>query len=168
MKAFFSIAMAFAFSSLAGAAEVTVDMHRIDATGIGLSVGKISATESQDGVVFSPDLEGLPPGSHGFHVHEHPDCGAKDKEGKVGAGLAAGGHYDPAKTGKHEGPSGNGHLGDLPMLAVAPDGTAKSAVTAPRLKLADLVGRSLMIHAEADNYADKHGGARIACGAVGH
>jgi Cu-Zn family superoxide dismutase len=50
------------------------------------------------------------------------------------------------------------------MLVVAEDGTAKTPVTAPRLRAKDLKGRALIIHAEADNYADKHGGARIACG----
>ncbi len=36
------------------------------------------------------------------------------KEGKAVAAGAAGGHYDPQHTGKHEGPLGAGHLGDLP------------------------------------------------------
>jgi Cu-Zn family superoxide dismutase len=42
---------------------------------------------------------------------------------------------------------------------------------APRLKLADIKGRSLMIHAGGDNYSDTPaplggGGARAACGVV--
>jgi Cu-Zn family superoxide dismutase len=42
---------------------------------------------------------------------------------------------------------------------------------APRLKLADLKGRSLMIHSGADNYFDAPeknggGGERIACGVM--
>jgi Cu-Zn family superoxide dismutase len=43
-------------------------------------------------------------------------------------------------------------------------------VTAPQLKLADVRGRSLMIHEGGDNYSDtpeNGGGAgRIACGVV--
>jgi len=93
------------------------------------------------------------------------------KEGKTVPGLAAGAHYDPANTGKHEGPQGKGHLGDLPALTVAADGTATTAVVAPRLKMADMKGRSLMIHAGGDNYSDQPaplggGGARVACGVV--
>jgi Cu-Zn family superoxide dismutase len=93
------------------------------------------------------------------------------KEGKPVAALAAGGHYDPATTGKHEGPQGKGHLGDLPALTVGPDGKAVTPVTAPRLKMADVHGRSLMIHTGGDNYADQPaplggGGARVACGVV--
>jgi Cu-Zn family superoxide dismutase len=51
------------------------------------------------------------------------------------------------------------------------DGNAKQRLAAPRLKLADLKGRSLMLHAGGDNYSDQPqslggGGARIACGVV--
>ena len=86
-------------------------------------------------------------------------------------GLAAGGHYDPAGTGRHEGPYGDGHLGDLPPLYVDGDGRATLPVLAPRLEAGDLKGRSLMIHAGGDNYADHPeklggGGARVACGVV--
>ena len=93
------------------------------------------------------------------------------KEGKAVAALAAGGHLDPSNTGKHEGPYGKGHLGDLPVLYVGADGKAMLPVLAPRLKVADLKGRSLMIHAGGDNYSDQPdklggGGARIACGVI--
>ena len=93
------------------------------------------------------------------------------KDGKAVPDLAAGGHYDPAGTGKHEGPYGNGHLGDLPALYVAADGKATLPVLAPRLKVADIKGRSLMIHAGGDNYSDAPaplagGDARVACGVV--
>jgi len=85
-------------------------------------------------------------------------------------GLAAGGHYDPQQTGRHLGPFGEGHKGDLPVLVVEADGTARTPVTAPRLKVADLKGRSLMIHAGGDTYSDEPpmggGGGRIACGIV--
>lgn len=85
--------------------------------------------------------------------------------------LAAGGHYDPAGTGKHEGYEGQGHIGDLPVLTVAADGNASTDVAAPRLKMSDVKSRSLMIHAGGDNYSDLPaplggGGARIACGVV--
>jgi len=50
-------------------------------------------------------------------------------------------------------------------------GKATLAVLAPRLKAADIAGRSLMIHAGGDNYADHPaklggGGARVAFGVV--
>jgi Cu-Zn family superoxide dismutase len=108
-------------------------------------------------------------------VHEKGDCGAGMKGGKPVAGLAAGGHYDPAKTGKHLGPSGDGHLGDLPAIYVEIDEDGFKPVThtlvAPRLKIADVLGKALIIHADGDNYRDTPlplggGGARVACGVV--
>ena len=86
------------------------------------------------------------------------------------AGLAAGGHYDPLNTKQH-GPWGEGHLGDLPALYADVKGGVGQAQLAPRLKLSDVLGRSLVIHEKGDNYSDKPlplggGGARIACGVI--
>lgn len=127
------------------------------------SLGSIEIQQSADGTRFTPNLTRLTPGAHGFHIHTNPSCGM--------AGQDAGGHYDPQNTGRHEGPYGNGHLGDLPTLYVSSSGTATTVVIAPRLKMEDLNGRSLMIHAGSDNYSDTPaplggGGARVACGVV--
>jgi Cu-Zn family superoxide dismutase len=153
------------------AADVVVSMNLVNEQGIGKDIGTITISEGPAGLVFTPQLTDLTPGIHGFHVHQNPDCAAGTKEGKQVPGLAAGGHYDPANTAKHEGPHGKGHLGDLPTLTVGADGKATTAVTAPRLKMADVKGRSLMIHAGGDNYADQPaplggGGARVACGVI--
>jgi Cu-Zn family superoxide dismutase len=107
----------------------------------------------------------------GFHIHENPSCAALEKDGKPVAGLGAGGHYDPTHSGKHAGPAGDGHAGDLPALSVAADGTATHTVIAPKLKIADIIGRAIIIHAGSDNYSDNPqplggGGARIACGII--
>jgi Cu-Zn family superoxide dismutase len=104
-------------------------------------------------------------------VHENPSCAPGKKDGKMVAGLEAGGHWDPDKTGKHEGPYGHGHRGDLPVLEVGENGVATKVLVAPRLKVGDLKGHSLVIHAGGDNYSDQPqplggGGARIACGVV--
>lgn len=152
--------------------SLVVPMTAVTADGTGASVGQVTVTESARGLVFTPDLKGLPPGAHGFHLHEKGSCDAGEKDGKKGAALAAGGHFDPARTGKHEGPDAMGHEGDLPRIDVAADGTDTTAVTAPHLKkLATLRGKALMIHAGGDNYSDQPealggGGARIACGVV--
>jgi Cu-Zn family superoxide dismutase len=87
------------------------------------------------------------------------------------AGLAAGGHFDPSNSGMHQGPYGAGHLGDLPALYVDSLGRAVQPVLAPRVKIDDIRGRALMIHAGGDNYADQPkalggGGARVACGVI--
>jgi Cu-Zn family superoxide dismutase len=155
----------------AWAGQTTVTMRLIDAKGVGPEIGTIRAENTRYGLLLTPDLKGLPPGLHGVHVHENPDCGAKAKDGKTVAGGAAGGHYDPKGTGRHEGPFGAGHLGDLPVLVVAGDGAATNPVLAPRLDVADIKGRALIIHAGGDNYSDVPkklggGGPRIACGLV--
>jgi Cu-Zn family superoxide dismutase len=158
-------------SSFVFADDAVVSVTLVNEQGIGRDIGTITASDSKYGLVLTPQLRDLPPGLHGFHVHEKPDCAHVMKDGKAVPALAAGGHYDPANTGKHAGPYGNGHLGDLPALYVAADGTASLPVLAPRLKVADIRGRSLMIHAGGDNYADLPaplggGGARAACGVV--
>lgn len=153
------------------AADLVVPMNLVNEQGIGKSIGTITISEGPKGLVFTPQLTDLAPGVHGFHVHQNPDCSAAMKDGKMTPALAAGGHYDPANVGKHEGPLGKGHLGDLPALTVGADGKATAAVTAPHLKVADVKGRSLMIHAGGDNYSDQPaplggGGARVACGVI--
>ena len=151
---------------LARAANMTAEITAIDVHGTGQSLGTVAISQEASGLKFSPNLKGLKPGPHGFHVHDKASCAPADKEGSAGAGWAAGPHYDPASTGKHLGPEGEGHKGDLPMLIVASDGSAIAPVIATKLALEDLSGRSLMIHAESDNYGDQPGGARIACGII--
>jgi Cu-Zn family superoxide dismutase len=145
-------------------AEVMVPMYSTQTNGEAVPVGHVTFRDTAYGLLIEPALTGLPPGLHGFHLHQHPDC--------ADHGMAAGGHYDPQKTGKHAGPyRDEGHLGDLPPLYVAADGTATLPTLAPRLTEADLSGLSLMIHAGGDNFSDTPaplggGGKRIACGPI--
>jgi Cu-Zn family superoxide dismutase len=154
------------------AQQIDVPLRMATEKGAGEAVGSIRIELTQYGLAFTPDLRGLPPGLHGFHVHSNPSCEPAKKDGKPTPAGAAGDHYDPQRSGKHGLPWGDGHLGDLPPLYVAADGTATQPVLAPRLKLADVSGRSLMVHAGGDNHADHPaplggGGGRIACGVVG-
>ena len=152
-------------------ADTKVQISMVDAKGVTSSIGQVSITESKYGLVFSPSLKGLPPGLHGFHLHQNPSCDPKEKDGKMVPALAAGGHYDPSDTRRHDTPWGDGHLGDLPALFVDAEGNANQPVLAPRLKEADLEGRSLMVHVGGDNHSDHPatlggGGARLACGVI--
>ena len=163
------IASAQSPASATAAGPVVIAMNLVDEKGGSKTVGTITASDSGYGLMLRPALAGLPPGLHGFHVHEKPSCDPAEKDGVMTAAQAAGGHYDPAKTNRHDGPYGTGHLGDLPAIYVGPDGKADYPILAPRLKVADLQGHSLMIHAGGDNHADHPaplggGGARIACG----
>ena len=152
--------------------KLQAPMTLVTPAGAGKMIGTVMISESDKGLVFTPNLNGLPAGPHGYHVHENGSCGVNEKDGKKVAAGAAGSHYDPTGSKQHLGPTGNGHLGDLPPLVVGGDGRANVPVTAPRLKtLADVKGKALMIHAGGDNYADKPaplggGGERIACGVI--
>lgn len=147
------------------AAQVSVPMHFTAKSGTGESIGTVVISETKYGLLFTPQLHGLTPGVHGFHVHVNPSCDDN--------GMAAGGHLDPANTGKHLGPYNDaGHLGDLPVLIVDKEGNATLPVLAPRLhQLSDVLNHSLMIHEGGDNYSDnpaKLGGGmgRMVCGVV--
>ena len=158
--------------SAAFSAELTVSLNAAEKQGDGSALGTVRIVETPYGLAFYPTLKGLPPGLHGFHVHEKPSCAPADNNGVMTPAQAAGGHLDPAGTKKHGEPWGDGHLGDLPPLYVAAGGTATSPVLGPRLKLADVKNRALMVHAGGDNHADHPaplggGGARFACGVVG-
>ena len=155
----------------ASAGTVTVTMHRIGADGVGNILGTLVFEDTARGLKVWPNLRGLRQGQHGTHVHQNPNCGPAEKNGKTVPGLAAGSHFDPEKTGRHEGPAGQGHLGDLPVLYVGAKGRATRTMLAPRLKTADLTGRAIVIHSGGDNYSDAPkklggGGSRVACGVV--
>lgn len=164
--------VAIAMASAAQAEAIKITLRQVTADGMGQEVGTVEFRDGQYGLLIVPNLKGLTPGPHGAHIHEKPDCGPAMNHGNVVPGGAAGGHFDPQNTGYHEGPYGNGHLGDLPNLIVEEDGTAFIPVLAPQLKVADIHSRALMIHAGADRYlrhgAHMHGkgGMRMYCGII--
>ena len=142
-------------------------------TTTGEKIGEISFEDTPQGLDIKVDLQNLPQGEHGFHIHENPNCeAAQNKDGKTEPALSAGGHYDPAQTGKHLGPNNpQGHKGDLSYLTVDKEGKVKTSMNIPNLKVKEIKNRSIMIHAGGDNYQDTPlplggGGARIACGII--
>jgi Cu-Zn family superoxide dismutase len=171
-----SWALALGLTLAAGsahAATASAAMALATPAGPGAAVGTITVSDTAKGVAFRLDLHGLPPGEHGFHIHEKPSCDPATADGKTTPAGGAGPHLDPDASKMHMGPAGEGHLGDLPRITVKADGTANAILAAPRIRSADEVrGHALMIHAGGDNYADQPaplggGGARLACGAVG-
>jgi Cu-Zn family superoxide dismutase len=173
IKSLIALVCALAAATGAHAADqLQASMTLVGPDGTGKPIGAVTITESKSGLVFTPNLTNLPPGSHGYHVHETGSCGTNEKDGKKVPAGAAGGHFDPTGAKHHAGPSGDGHLGDLPPLVVGDNGGASTAVTAPRLtKLSEVKGKALMIHAGGDNFADQPkplggGGDRIACGVI--
>jgi Cu-Zn family superoxide dismutase len=127
--------------------------------------------DARAGLRIEPALGSLPPGLHGFHLHEFGGCGPGLKDGKMQAGIAAGAHFDPRATGMHQGPMRNGHEGDLPVLEVDSEGNATQMMHALHLQVSEVRGRAFVVHEGGDNYSDQPkplggGGARLACGIV--
>tara|TARA_Y100000588_G_scaffold182862_1_gene196636 strand:+ start:982 stop:1476 length:495 start_codon:yes stop_codon:yes gene_type:complete len=126
------------------------------------TLGQVSFKDTPHGLLITPNLNNLPSGLHGFHIHQSANCGDH--------GNDAGGHFDPKKTNSHEGPYGEGHLGDLPALYVNNSGQGNLPTLAPRLKTTDLKNVALMIHEGGDTYTNTPklggGGARIGCGVI--
>jgi Cu-Zn family superoxide dismutase len=133
----------------------------------GNSVRGLVVFHEMDGkLMVHAQISGLKPGGEqGFHVHEIGSCASTD-------GSSAGGHFNPG--GQPHGPQAAAHhAGDLPALKADADGRVdqKFALTGPTL--ADgpnsLVGRSVVVHAQADDYTTQptgNSGARVACGVI--
>ena len=140
--------------------------------GPGARVGAVTIKDSLHGAMITFDLHGVPPGERGMHVHENGTCAVSTgADGKPVPAGAAGAHFDPARTGRHMGPAGHGHLGDLPRVEVAADGTARMKLKAPRVTdVSVLKGRALILHVGGDTYSEPPpnggGGARFACGVL--
>ena len=85
-----------------------VDVNEVTAAGVGKKLGTISFQDSDKGLIITPALADLPNGTRGFHIHENASCEPAVKDGKAGAALAAGSHYNPNKAPHHGTPT-TGH-----------------------------------------------------------
>jgi Cu-Zn family superoxide dismutase len=149
--------------------EFNVAMYRTGTGGVGQFLGRITVKNTmikiggrdEAALLLKPNLIGLKPGPHAFHIHEYPDCGPKEKDGVMIPGLAAGAHLFAEHMEGSEMVTYSSHLGTLPNLIVESDGSATEGVIAPRLALADLQNRSMIIHASQDDNS-----ARIVCGVL--
>jgi Cu-Zn family superoxide dismutase len=130
--------------------------------GQGQPVGTAKLSPAKDGgVEVALDLKNLTPGRHGIHFHATPTC-----EGP--AFTSAGSHYNPDNK-KHglQNPEGP-HAGDINNFTVLKNGTAKTTIIAPHMKMG--VESALVVHAGIDDSkTDPSGnsGDRVACGVVG-
>lgn len=128
--------------------------------------GFVRLVQTELGVKLDARVHGLTPGGHGIHVHEKGDCSAPD-------GSSAGGHFNPTGQphGSPEAPAH--HLGDLPMLVADAGGRAELTTVIRGATLGEdrdsLVGRSIIVHASADDFVSQpagNSGARQACGVI--
>ena len=113
-------------------------------------------------------ITGLEPGPHGFHIHQYGDL----SDGCDSAGP----HYDP--DGVSHGDLHKGHVGDLGNVTANESGIADFTIIAERVDLIgerSVVGRAIVIHADADDYGKGgdeeslktgNAGDRLACGII--
>lgn len=120
--------------------------------------GTVKFYRMGNSVLVVADLRGLPvnrTGFFGMHIHDGGDCGAE--------GFAdTGGHFNPGDR-----PHPN-HAGDLPPL-IRCAGKAFLAVLTDRFCVGQILGKTLVIHHEADDFHTQpagNAGEKIACGAI--
>ena len=132
--------------------------------------GVVTFADVPGGVRVCADISGLPPykpasgdkqpvGPFGFHIHEKGHCEVGDPSKPF---EACGGHWNPTNQ-----PHGN-HAGDFPVL-FSNNGVAKMCFFTDRFTVADVLGRSVMIHENPDDYRSQpagNSGKRIACGEI--
>lgn len=119
--------------------------------------GRASFSRTPMGGVFvKVEVYGLPKEDSflALHLHEYGDCTLPfDKTGN---------HYNP----KHvEHPA---HAGDMPSL-LNNEGYAFLAFYTDRLKIQDVIGKSIIIHRKRDDFTSQpsgDAGEKIACGVV--
>jgi len=125
--------------------------------------GTIVLKQNKGYVHVTGEITGLKPGKHGFHIHMFGDLRAPD-------GMSAGGHYNPHGH-PHGGPeSKERHEGDLGNVDANASGVAKVDVKADHVELEHIVGRSLVVHGDADDLKSQpagNAGPRIALGVIG-
>ena len=160
LSAFFAACLA------AATAQAQTATATLAPTAGNTTAGTVSFTQKGDKVTVSAKVSGLTPGGHGFHVHEKGDCSAPD-------GNSAGGHFNP--TGKPHGDlsAPDHHAGDMPMLQADASGNAALTTDLAGLTIgsgaADVVGKSVVVHKDADDFKSQpagNSGARVACGVI--
>ncbi len=119
--------------------------------------GTVEFYEFIEGTVVVSEIYGLPETATNIfaqHVHNGGECSGDFSSAK--------GHFNPTDQ-----PHPN-HAGDLPPL-FSNKGYAWNAVFTARFKVEDVIGRSLMIHHDPDDFTTQPGGnsgTKIACGVI--
>ena len=128
--------------------------------------GTVTFSPAGDKVLVSARVSGLTPGQHGFHVHESGDCGAADAS-------SAKGHFNPANRSHGYYESGEHHAGDMPNLVADAAGNANVVAEVAQMSLTagpgGIIGRSIVVHADPDDYQSQpagKSGKRVACGTI--
>ncbi|HSS71074.1 MAG TPA: superoxide dismutase family protein [Casimicrobiaceae bacterium] len=151
---------------LAAAAQAQTATATLAPTAGNTAAGTVTFAQKGDKVTVSAKLTGLTPGGHGFHVHEKGDCSAPDA-------MSAGGHFNPTNKPHGSPDAPNHHAGDMPMLQADASGNATLTADLAGLTIGsgttDILGKSVIVHKDADDYKTQptgNSGARVACGVI--
>lgn len=140
---------------------LTATLHPVNQSG---AHGNVVWVFYPDHVDISGTVTGLTPGKHGFHIHEFGDCGGEGAH-------ATGSHYNPHQQ-LHGKPSIDSHMGDLGNIEANEDGVAtiqKNYSTFTQATMINMKGRSIVVHADADDLHTQptgNAGAKVACGII--
>ncbi len=130
--------------------------------------GAVVFTAFEGPMVMGGVLDGGEPGTNAIHIHEVGDCSAAD-------GTSAGPHFNPAGAphGSPDDPDDQHHAGDLGNITFDEHGQARfDRLLGEELTFegeTGIVGRSVIVHAEPDDFETQPtgaAGARIACGVI--
>ena len=94
-------------------------------------------------------------GFFGFHIHQGGSCSGTDFPG-------TGSHYHPTGQAHPK------HAGDLPPLLVC-QGSTYLSVKTDRFTVNDIIGRTVVIHSDPDDFYSQpagNAGKKIACGVI--
>lgn len=168
-----SLAVAQPATTPSGPGAARAELMGVD----GKPIGTATFTQTPTGVRIAVDVKGLAAGEHGIHFHQNGECAPGPDAGAIVPFGAAGGHFDPMTSrnhGKPEEPAEHAHAGDIPNLNVAADGSGRGELVNAKVTVEpgkqSIMGRSIVIHADKDDYqTDPAGnsGPRIACGVIG-
>jgi superoxide dismutase, Cu-Zn family len=127
--------------------------------------GAVVFTEADGKVTLWVTLTGLPPGNHGFHIHEGGEC--------VGDFSSAGGHFNPTAEPHGAPDAPRHHAGDFGNLVANEAGVVAATLEDETITLEEstlsIVGRTVIVHADEDDQISQpagDAGARIACGVI--
>ena len=159
------LAIALLLAATAAGAQTRVAATLAPSAGNNVA-GTVVFVQAGRKVFVVAEVTGLKPGPHGFHVHEKGDCSAPDFS-------SAGGHFNPGSQPHGDPTAGAHHAGDMPMLVADASGKATARAELRTMTIGsgegDIVGKSVVVHADADDYRSQpagNSGARIACGVI--
>jgi Cu-Zn family superoxide dismutase len=158
-------ARAQVMKGLLGGPEVTKAVAVLQPTQGNKAEGTVTFTKTDKGVRVQADINGLPPGKHGFHIHEFGDTSSPD-------GMSAGGHFNPHKM-EHGSPDApKRHVGDLGNIEADSGGHATLDLVDPALGFSgatSILGRGVVVHEKPDDFSQPTGnaGGRVAVGTIG-